>query len=300
MTIKEFAELVRIALEERTGGNVEYVEVRKNNGVILNGIVIKKTPGNVMATIYVEQFYEKYKTDNDLEWVLNRILELYEKNQVLEHVDMSFMFDFNKIKNKIVFRLVNYNANKELLKEVPFISFLDLAKVFYVEIENEQFGKGSIMIRNNFMDIWNVDVEALEKYARLNTALMYPLVCTDLYSIILQTIFDMGEYELLEEMQQERKNNHMYVLSNNERTYGAAALCYKYAIKSCAERVESDLYIFPSSIHEVLLWPAKYGEDIEDMKKMVTEINRTQVEREEVLSDSVYVYRRKTEELTIC
>ena len=43
----------------------------------------------------------------------------------------------------------------------------------------------------------------------------------------------------------------------------------------------------------MILLPAEGTEDSEQLKAMVHEINESQVEDEEVLSDSVYFYRRR-------
>lgn len=71
-------------------------------------------------------------------------------------------------------------------------------------------------------------------------------------------------------------------------------------LKNFADEIQDDLYIIPSSIHEVLLVPA--GETAgngRELSEMVQEVNRTQVEREETLSDHVYFYSRETDRITM-
>ena len=48
-----------------------------------------------------------------------------------------------------------------------------------------------------------------------------------------------------------------------------------------------------------MIIPVRFGQDPEDLGAMVREINRTQVEAEEYLSDSVYYYDRQTDRLEI-
>ena len=50
-------------------------------------------------------------------------------------------------------------------------------------------------------------------------------------------------------------------------------------------------YILPSSVHEVLLTPDK-GVPPQDLRRIVQEVNREQVDEAEQLSDEVYYYRR--------
>ena len=91
----------------------------------------------------------------------------------------------------------------------------------------------------------------------------------------------------------------MYVLSNKARVQGAACILYPGILKDFAAAIRSDFYILPSSIHEVILLPAQGEEDREALKQMVREVNASQVEREEVLSDSVYYFDREQNKLQV-
>lgn len=59
------------------------------------------------------------------------------------------------------------------------------------------------------------------------------------------------------------------------------------------------MIILPSSIHEVLL--VVYEEELcmEELKEMVRHVNQTEVAKEEILSDNVYIYSRKTDKISI-
>ena len=89
----------------------------------------------------------------------------------------------------------------------------------------------------------------------------------------------------------------MYVLTNREKRYGAAALLYSGQISELADQVESDLLILPSSVHEVLLLPDDHRQEYTFYRQMVREVNTTHVEPEEVLSYSLYRYNRKNSEI---
>ena len=51
-----------------------------------------------------------------------------------------------------------------------------------------------------------------------------------------------------------------------------------------------EFFILPSSIHEVLIVPAKPGMTAENLENIVREVNTTQVQLEDKLSDYVYIY----------
>lgn len=84
-------------------------------------------------------------------------------------------------------------------------------------------------------------------------------------------------------------NEQMYVLTNKLKLNGATALLDE---KMMGEIVDTlvDIYILPSSIHELLIIPVKTGVEVNALLSMVCEVNDTQVAPEERLSNHVYTY----------
>ena len=91
----------------------------------------------------------------------------------------------------------------------------------------------------------------------------------------------------------------MYILSNRDRVNGAASMAYEGVVGRFAGDLGSDLYILPSSIHELIIVPAGEEMDPRRLVQMIREVNDTQVSREEVLSYSLYQYSREREALEI-
>jgi uncharacterized protein YdhG (YjbR/CyaY superfamily) len=91
----------------------------------------------------------------------------------------------------------------------------------------------------------------------------------------------------------------MYILSNSNGINGASALLYPEVIENFSNTIKSNVYILPSSIHEVILVPFQEEIDKSQLIQMVNEVNETQVAKEEVLSSSVYYYDRLRKELTV-
>ena len=80
MEIKEFAEIIRERMEERTGLEVRFQEVPKNNGVMFHGLNIMKPGCNVIPTIYLEYYLGAYESGIDLDVILNHIEETAHSN----------------------------------------------------------------------------------------------------------------------------------------------------------------------------------------------------------------------------
>ena len=292
MDIKEFAEIIKERLEERTGLEVRLAEVTKNNSVTFHGISIIVPEVNIAPNIYLESFFNEYERGMSFEEITKRIISVWEREKGHKHIDVEWFSDFEQIKERIAYKLVNYEANRKLLEDVPHVPFLNLAKVFYVTINCKEIGSGSILVHNNHMELWGVTTEELDEFASKNTPKLFQAEIISMAAIMKEMMQDVSEeMELL-------IDNKMFVVTNKERHYGAAAMCYPNIIKEFAEQKECDLIIIPSSVHEVLILPCE-GDDFTRFKEMVIEVNETALSPEEVLSNSVYIYRRELGKVTI-
>ena len=56
------------------------------------------------------------------------------------------------------------------------------------------------------------------------------------------------------------------------------------------EKCNQDIVILPSSCHELIIMPYDANTDLRGLQKMVEEINLTNVDEKDVLSDNVYVF----------
>ena len=88
--------------------------------------------------------------------------------------------------------------------------------------------------------------------------------------------------------------NPMFCLTNKAKMNGASLLLQEDIRKQIGECLGSDYFVIPSSIHEVLILPDNGIFQVPELNAMVKEVNETQVEREEQLSDKVQFCDGKT------
>jgi len=298
-TYEEFqtilAERVQAKLDEHITVNI--TDVVKNNGIVLRGMTFSGQGETISPTIYLEQFYEAYLSGCDWGEIVDHIVDTFHLGAKKEIFDVQSFLDFDKAKEKIVFKLINYEKNKKLLEQIPHRRFLDLAVVYYYLLSNEAVENATILIYNNHLEIWGITPEELDEIAQKNTPL---LLNAELRSItdVLTELLRQKEIDtsfLNEEPGDD--NSGMYVLSNRTKIFGAAVMLYSEVLKQFAERKKTDLFILPSSVHEVIIIPKENGMEWKKLQEMVIEVNETQVEDTEVLSDSVYCYSREKDEL---
>jgi hypothetical protein len=80
----------------------------------------------------------------------------------------------------------------------------------------------------------------------------------------------------------------VFVLSNRETYWGAAALFYP-GVMDRVHYMLGDFYVIPSSVHELLLLKVTADADPNNIAEMIWSANRSVVDEEEVLSDDLYI-----------
>lgn len=147
----------------------ELYTVTKNNGTRRTGILFKQEDSNLAPTIYLEEFYQKYLKGQQVPDLADSICSIYQEIRVKKTCDCQNLFDFNHVKEHIVYKLIRRDANEELLKQIPYEPFLDLAVVYYIQIDNTRFGSAAIQIRNEHLRYWRVEKEEIRRLAEKNT-----------------------------------------------------------------------------------------------------------------------------------
>ena len=286
MKYDDFNELVREKLAGICGSDfsVSVYEALKNNSVVHKGISIKEQDNNVAPTIYMDEFYTDYCDGRDIEDIVNDILRIYSENREGPVFDTSRFSDFEWIKDKVFFKLINAGKNETMLKRSPYCGYLDLAMVFGVYMGNFKGTFSSVMITKEHLDMWQRTPEDIRELAVINTPRILPSAIWTIKDIL----GEMGE----------AANSFisgipMYILSNRERVNGAAVMLYDGILSRISDNLGSDLYIIPSSIHELILVPESEIHSPDELSELIAEVNDTEVSKEEVLSYSLYRYDRE-------
>lgn len=290
MTYYQFVQAVEGRIKEAVK---ESVAVRihtaeKNNGTIRRGLTLTEQDINISPTIYLEEYYRQFQNGGSLDHITSDILRLYNEVRFQKSWGEEKLYDYSQVKEKVIYRLVNYESNEKMLRNVPYIVYLDLAIVFCVLLEVTKYGTATMAIRNDHLELWGVEKEDLYRQASENTSRFLP----DDFSSMSAVIEELTE-ESEAHISFEDKEEEMYVLSNRIHSYGAAAILYSGRMEGIGMYLKSNYYVLPSSVHEVIVVPEKAAVEKEELSAMVAEINRTQVEAEEVLSDHAYYYDRK-------
>lgn len=286
--------------------SVELQRIIKNNGIVLDGMIIRKDTEDISPTIYLNSYFELYQMGKPLNVIFEEIILQYGSMYTNHHFEMDNLLVFSEVKNKIIVRLINYEKNRELLKTCPYKRFLDLAVTFRYVADRDCHGLASSLIVNEEFDEWGIELDELYQTALFNTMREFPWHMESLASVILSCLKRTMPEEACEEIQEEyelfsetENGVSIFVLSNDSDLNGASCILYDNVIKNFAKVQDSNVFILPSSIHEVMLVPESDDTDPMFLQELVVEANQSAVGLIDLLSDSIYYYDRETDQITI-
>ena len=265
----------------------------KNNDTKRYAILLKKIEGTVSPTIYLDNFYSEFEHGRTT--ISETASHIYEQMHDFEdkiEAYQEFSAELSDCSNKIPYRLVSKERNKQFLESVPHLPFLNMAVVFYIIHHVSKEGMESICVTNELAGKWGLSAKSLYIIAEKNTPILLPPVI-DTMEHTLELL--MGEINCaIEPAGDSNKPIPMHIMTNKYQINGASVLLYHGLLDGLAEKLGTDLYVIPSSIHELIIMPAEDGSlSLSKLSDMVKEINENHVKEEEILSDCAYYYDHK-------
>ena len=242
---------------------------------------------SVLPTVSLNELYEEYTEENDYEGQMRKVAMMM-RNGIKTGKRLLPETDYRKAKDKIVFQLVNTENNKEMLKGVPHRKFLDLSVIYRWGIDFSSTGVASVLITNDLAELMGLNEEELFDCARDNTLRLLPPVFKDIRELIGEF---MSEEDLMPDMP---RGQRLYVITNRYNFAGANAMLFEEVLYDISKELGSDLLILPASVNELIILTASEEKDLEILSKIVAEINTSEVDSADRLSDSVYYYSVST------
>ena len=326
MTYIEFADAVEKMMNKKMKGGVRasLYTAMKNNGKERTGILIEMPGINISPTIYLEEYYESYVAGRKIEQIVDDIKQLYEEIKQEKPWDCESFRDYEGVRNRIVFKVINTAKNRKFLRTVPHLAFLDLSIVFYVLVDVSEEGTAAMVVNRSHADTWKVQAETLWEDAVKNVKNLLPAEFVTMNHALKSLLGDV-EYEEGDLLLEKKKGDAVkkgdvlgYLHANDEQRLEAAkdkflnayaitasrpeteaCIAYPNVLEMIGQILKKDYYILPSSVHEVIIVPYSEIYVCSKLDEMVREINSTQVEEEDVLSNHVYLYDRVSGKLRV-
>lgn len=285
--------------EQYQGMRLRVEPVNKVNKV-LDGITLVGSGAgrNVSPTLYINHMYEHYlETEN-----LQEVLQSAARRMDMAFKEMPEVGDVNLegVKDNIVFQVINTLQNEDMLRDMPHREFQDLSIIYRWVVKVDENGIQSSAIRNNLAEQLGMNEEQLFKCAVENTRRIFPPTVKSMNDVIREMFISDGMPSEVADMMigEMPEDKMMWVISNDRGINGAGSMLYEDNLHKLAMKLETDLYILPSSVHECIAVSTNVGDPYE-LAEMVSEINMGQVALEDRLSNQVYHYDKDARRLTL-
>ena len=271
-----------------SGGHLIEMDIPKNNHT-MKGITVKFDNISMAPTVYPDFYYQDWKEGQPMDEIVSGVrTEIMRTAPELSHFSIKNMNRESAV-NHLYAAVVGYENNKEWLQSIPHQRIADLAVFAKWKFDNAD--RDSVVaskVTGPLLAHLQLTKEEALKIAKTNTARSAKFESMD--TVMKNMMVDDGMNRELAEMMFPDQSTPLSVLTNESGIDGAALIACPEVLKAVQKEIGEDFYILPSSIHEVLVLPKTYTDDVEDLKQMVSSINEAEVEPEDRLSDNVYEF----------
>lgn len=287
ITFEQFLELIKGQLKNYLPSNyknstITLKKVLKEGGRILTGILLENPTmegTQISPVLYVDNAYKDYcsgKSSLD-ELLTNLSLFLEESDRTITADNMTESLEWDKAKDRIVSRIVNRKINADYIADRIVTNVTpDLCLIYDISLAHISSGSCRMGINQKLMEQLGVSVSDIHAAAERNNPIINPpLVCS--LSKLMRDLTDIKA---------EEEQNPLYIITNEAKEHGATTIFYPGVIEKI-QSILGDYYLIPSSVHE---WLA-VSQDVtspEELTKMIREINRNEVEKQDILDDIPY------------
>ena len=288
---------------------VVLMKVTKVNDQTSKAVSLVRPELNVSRLFYPREFYEEYCRGRSMAEIAEEILETFQNDALRAEIELRIgilnPFDFDKVKNQLYCRLVNFERSRKYLINKCYIKWIDFAVCFYIMVESGDDHRTIMDVTADLSSAWDVPEEELLETALENLCNNYPAKIEGINSVIESYTCKIENPEEFADYMNPTDlsiGKFMYILTNAMCVGSAIAVCYPDVLKNFAEsQGVDDVIIFPSSTHEVILVPKRKGQEMDARycSQIIREINATKVLPEEVLSDHAYIYCRISNQIKI-
>lgn len=280
---------VYAALEEDFPGiDIEIRRINKTQGESYTAMSLTPVGEKVGVSVNLEQAYGYVQAGNSYDFTILRILEQAKKN-LKDRADFNIqeiISSYENIKPRLYIEVVGTKSNAEILTRVPHTDIADLSLIYRVMLDDRGDTISTMLVNNDILARIGVTKEQLHADALANSVRIRPVTITNMREAMAEltgipvSAFPEGPAPL-------------YIVSNKTQSHGASALFYPGFLDHAVEMLGGSFFVFPSSIHEVIITPDNEVLEIDKMQELVSDTNANEVVPEDRLSDSVYHYDAK-------
>ncbi len=174
------------------------------------------------------------------------------------------------------------SSDQQLIKRESYLQGIE--QFLFIRGFNKDGSSWSIKLTPSIVRHADLDIEEVWRAAEANTFTESEINIQSMHSMLTELMGPHFDGDANPDM-------NLYVITNKSNLNGAVQIFNSNAIKAWADdHGISKLVMLPSSIHEVIVVPADgYETNLQGFSDMVKDINDTEVDPVDQLSDSAYI-----------
>lgn len=290
---------------EREKYDVELIPINVDvDGRKKDILAVKYSDALSAPLLYLNEKYSMFKDAFEMTNNINHAMEILINHTIRQlaiikvDIPLDEPFTMQSVNRKVYLSAMNFDKNKEYLKDMPYEKVGDMALIAVYQIDDGN----TFDIRYDFCQFMRMSPQEIFDIAHNNVD-RDKYKCEKVVDIVLGELQKGKRYkDYIDDFFLQNKDIPLYRLTNRYEYLGAPAIMSNNALDVAFEKVKSDypemdsLYIMVSSRDELIVVPDKEINDVEYLKKIHMDV---QAEFGEGLSAHIYNYNGYTKKLTI-
>lgn len=282
MNYMEFTLKVKEKIQNQLDNTVriEMREVTNSWNESQVGICVGKAGEKMCAVFYLLDLFILYRLGVQLDDCVDYLVEVCkcgektadEMTEIIQGI-----LCWETAQKKVYPVLQKRSASKRFNDRIQH-PFLDMDMSYIIWLDTGKDYAFSMKVTPVFLAVWEITEETLKNQAVEN-------VGTE--GLQINTLLEYSE------------GCPMIGVTNPFCKYGAAEMLNPRLFSEISWKCGKNLYILPSSIHDIILILDSGDIKTEDLNKIIRQVNQEMVEEKEQLSDHAYYFDRNTGEVTI-
>lgn len=273
--------------EEYQDYNLKFQMIQKS-GYEYEALLIepkeKKGP-NAIPALNITNAFKEYLDGASFVDIMDKLADI-RMNATIPTFNERDIFDFDKIKDRIMPRLINTAWNEAYLEGKPHTDIEDLSVMYVVRINEDPKSFADAVISNELLNMWDKTVQDLHDVAMNNIAEQKALFCN--LAAYMDFLSEKACIDI-DDIDPDDYDVPFFILTNKQKTKGAIMAANPAVMDKITDKF-GKLYIIPSSTEEVIIVPQAAVDDARELAKMVKSVNESEVRPEDQLSNNVYEY----------
>lgn len=273
--------------------NIKFV--KKDGGDLLNIIFAEHDDAYEVCSVHVEELYVAYQNGIRLNTIVDYICsDVLHAKSIYVYDKTKELMDYDTAKSRLFVRLINYDRNADILRDVVHKTLGDIVFTVYAIVDENEFGIVSTKVLKSMVKKWDKNEDDIFNEAIKNTYYLTPPRIYKWEGVLCDESYAGESFMNDEDICDLDKSFSGNILSTTRKTNGAVAVFLPGVAERIAELLDSDFYMVFTSIHEVMIHSTGSGVDPKDLKLVLQDTLRKITPSSDYLTEKIYKYNRRT------